>query len=515
LFGIETAVRKAAVINRIWLHPPMALARLGSSETPCDNYHWGPNDTRPDGTGKTKLEADETLVVRPDNTLELHRPETIEFKDALGRFKPVCPFFELHGEWIAHGERQEGCITEDVLKLAGCTVADVRWTVTVANLKPFHYTGKPDDRISASVSVKGDEHGRVALHGRAPRDTPRPLVPHGRDIPLGSVQALKPSPKFPDVRLRFTPPHGLIYGPANFNERIAEIVAAHPDSQWLERGDSPRPFQLPNEQLFLNPESAWAQFLDTGNPFRTNPALAFAFDDRPPVRGFPSLGLVDDVSDGIVHCTLGEMTAMARIVVAPPDYAPDRRPFISLADGLTSRERPMDVHEPDYVKDPDLLALEVADLLERVFETQGLLNLDVLHFRAHDLNRGHARDLGLHPEAFANSMFTVPPALKDRPLPLTELGRQRHRRMLALEVLEDRLRDDPGLIERLIRPPLAPERHHDRRMPAGMQGADGLPLHLTQRQYDLLLVWVRQLRLAEKNPKRPNSPKIAKNRQDT
>lgn len=489
------------MITRIWLHPPLALARLGPSETPCENYRWGANDTRPDGTGKTKLERELTLVVRPDNTLESVWPETIEFKDARGRFKPLCPFFELHGEWIAHGRRDEGPISEDVLKLARCTVADIRWTVTVANLKPFHYTGQPDDRISASVSVRGDQNERVALGGRAPRDTTRPLVPHGRDIPLGWIQTPKLSDNSRDVRLRFTPPHGLVYGPADFNERIARIVREFPKSRWCGTGDPPKPFQLPEAQLFLNPRAPWPQFVETGNPFRTNPGLTFAFDDRAFALddwrsggGFPSLGLVDDVSDGVVHCTLGQLTAMARIVVAPPDYAPDRRPFVSLADGLTTRERPQDVLDPAYLEDPDLLALEVADLLERVFETQGLLNLDALHLRAHDLNRGHARDLGLHPEAFADKMFTVPPALKNRPLPLTELGRQRHRRMLALEVLEDRLRDDPDLIERLIRPPLAAERHHDQRMPAGMQGSDGLPLHLTQRQYDLLLVWVRQLR---------------------
>jgi hypothetical protein len=78
-------------------------------------------------------------------------------------------------------------------------------------------------------------------------------------------------------------------------------------------------------------------------------------------------------------------------------------------------------------------------------------------------------------------------------LPLTEGGRQRHRRFVALEVFEDILREQPELISRVIRPPLTSDHYYDRKMPVAMRGSDRHPLHLTRRQFNLLVTWARYL----------------------
>ncbi len=61
-------------------------------------------------------------------------------------------------------------------------------------------------------------------------------------------------------------------------------------------------------------------------------------------------------------------------------------------------------------------------------------------------------------------------------------------------MIEDLLREQPDLIQRVVREPMTGERYYDRRMPAVMRGSDRHPLHLTRRQYDLLNAWAAALR---------------------
>ena len=58
--------------------------------------------------------------------------------------------------------------------------------------------------------------------------------------------------------------------------------------------------------------------------------------------------------------------ATARVLSSCPDYAPDRRPFYSLADDLADRDLP-----PINIDDdpPQQALYEIADLFERAFET--------------------------------------------------------------------------------------------------------------------------------------------------
>lgn len=96
-------------------------------------------------------------------------------------------------------------------------------------------------------------------------------------------------------------------------------------------------------------------------------------------QGGQSWGVVDDTCDGIVRVAIEmgslRFSAMARVSAGPPDFAPDRRPFASLADDLADRELP--ALTDAEIADP-ITVTEVADLLRRVFETVSLTNLDAL-----------------------------------------------------------------------------------------------------------------------------------------
>jgi hypothetical protein len=61
------------MIQQVWLYPPLAIARLGPSDIPCDSFNWGTNDMRPRGTGQTTIEPAETLHLAVDGTVtQLH-----------------------------------------------------------------------------------------------------------------------------------------------------------------------------------------------------------------------------------------------------------------------------------------------------------------------------------------------------------------------------------------------------------------------------------------------------------
>ncbi|MBT2412045.1 hypothetical protein J7I94_15955 [Streptomyces sp. ISL-12] len=444
------------MIDRIWLHPPLAIARLGPSPVPCDNYHWGPSDLSPRGTGKTTVVPAVTLDLAADGTLSERMPTKAQFKDTDG-WRPVCPYFELHATWTSGGERRTGPLTEAVLAESGLSPADLCWRVAVANLKAYHYTQATGDRVEAHAEVRGDDHTRHALDGTSPQDDARPLVPSGAGLPLGAVQLPAPNAALPELRLRFTPGAGAVYGPTDLATR----------AQGTE-------YRLPPERLILNRDAVWCGFplQNISDDPRTVPGGLFAGAELE-----ESLGLVDDVCDGTVVATLpGGLTATARIVVGPPDFAPDRRPFISLADGLADRVRRADVHDPAYLADERLTALEVRDLFERVLETMGNVNVEV--------QNGRFRTPPLEPPRKLTSVL----------LELTDRGRRRHRRYVALEALEDLLREQPGLLRRVVREPVPDEPVWDERMPVAMRGADSYALHLTRRQYDLLVNWSRTLR---------------------
>ena len=392
-------------MKRIYFRPPLAFARVGSSPDPLEAFDWAPNDVAPHGTGKTTLKPIPSLLMSPEGALtEEPARETIEFRDADGRLKPVCPFFELWCTRVdAEGEEVDAPVTVDVLRGADLELADVAWTVEVANLKAYHMSQAPGDQVRAQVTLKGDDGVRRPLNGVSPQVVGEPLIPEGQSVPLGSVQLSRPNAALPELRLRFTPPAGVVYAPTDFAERVRTLRGVEND------------YRIPASRTFLNPSAAWPQLV-LGADSRTNPGGLFMQDSQG-----RSLGVVDDVCDGLIKCRLEvggrTLTATARIVSGPPDYAPDRRPFNSLADGLKDR-----VDRDEGVASDD----EVKDLFERILETMGLSNLEVQNARsARENERLQMASGDTGPRR--GPAFPQPPQTREDPLPLTDRGRQWHR----------------------------------------------------------------------------------------
>src|SRR5262249_8087541 len=147
------------------------------------------------------------------------------FRDSQGRIRPVAPFLEV---W-ARLEGSEALVplTPDVLAQAGTTLDAVGWSVVVANAKAFRRTGDAHDRVEARTGWFSD-HAVHVLAGRSANFLP------DASIPFGHVQFLKPSAAFPEVRLRFTPAAGLVYGSAGDPDpgRLAGLVYDPSKGTW-------------------------------------------------------------------------------------------------------------------------------------------------------------------------------------------------------------------------------------------------------------------------------------------
>lgn len=461
------------LLKKIWLTPPFAIARVGRSQTPCASFFWGENDLSPRGTGKTTILPAETLTVSETGEITGEIPTHIYFKDKEG-FRPVCPFFELKCEWEdLEGNLYSGSVTPDLLEKLGVDASSIFWTVEIANLKAYHYTQAEQEKIFARLELRGNDTEKKELLGAGHNITGKEsLFLDGANIPMGFIQLSKPNKDYPEYRLRFYAPKGNVYGPQDLASRDPM-------------------YHFPSDRLIVNSNSEWAQYRPSLNDSRTNPSGLYAsYNDN----GLKSLGLIDDVGDGIIRCSLNGFTASCRITVGPPDYAPDRRPFVSLADGLKDRITRSDVLTEEYISESETTSEEIRDLFERVLETMELMNLDYQNARAINENIGVAQGIGLPESEGANKLFPSIDKLTGRPLPLTELGRQTHRRFIALEVIEDKLRENPELLDRWIRKPMTGDRFYDMRMPPLMRGSDRYPMHVTQRQYNLLKAWVKSLR---------------------
>jgi hypothetical protein len=216
---------------------------------------------------------------------------------------------------------------------------------------------------------------------------------------------------------------------------------------------------------------------------------------------------VDDICDGIISCEIVSapepVCAHARVVVTPPDYAPDRRPFATIADGLKDRmdrdevleSKYMEVKAPPGAPAPLLVDLEVCDLMERILETMGLINVDVYNDRVNVIANPNIQYLQGLPMGAKERIkaFRPPVSIDHEPFPLTERGRQHHRRFVVLQVFTQVVQQAPDLLEKVIRQPLSENPYFTTQMPPGMRGAYGGPLHLTRRQCDLLIAWARKI----------------------
>ena len=178
------------------------------------------------------------------------------------------------------------------------------------------------------------------------------------------------------LRVRFTPAQGNVYGPPN--------AVAGPASP-LQPGQALAASTLggrlheivPQENRILSPSTPWSRYIMDKRGDDPQPSDSY---DGANVGQNRSWGVVDDTCDGIIEAQLvikeERFVAMARVLSTCPDYAPDRRPFYSVADDLADRDLPsVDIGSDDTQH-------EVTDLFQRAFETASIFNLDAMRERA-------------------------------------------------------------------------------------------------------------------------------------
>jgi hypothetical protein len=204
------------------------------------------------------------------------------------------------------------------------------------------------------------------------------------------------------------------------------------------------------------------------------------------------------------------LTAKSVAFVGPPDFAPDRRPFLSAADELNDRDA--DAATRNAALGDDDLDRWVGDLFERIYETASLFNVDLYRngrgadlpaqkLKAKDIDEG-GRDrpttaMGGR-DALRNPLYKLAPPGDDDPLPLSSHARMRHRALSDLQNLIELVSLDPNRLATLVRPPFEIEAFENplvtsMRMPPFMRQSNAQPLTLANWQYDLLMHWVDRI----------------------
>ena len=354
-------------IKALRILPPFAIARLGSADEPMDNYTIeidppAANEKEPLGyrAHQAAADADRRRAFRRNRTRQ-EAAVPLEFKRD-GQIRPVAPFLEV----FAVTENDELVpLTVELLQENGFEVRDVSWSVSVANRKVARRTGDEDD-VVATGEVAIRDHDTlciVTLHGTCPKR----FASADDSVIFGQARFIKPNKDHPEIRLRFTPAQGLIYGPKNANRPGDDSGRKTPKTT----GKRDRPYRnsrRPGDVYDPDKGGIWAGYSDVSDdPDRqtrrprdptdwknrrnaiwagerlgseydneTVPPALFAIDPPAPSWLYDneavSRGYLDDACDGFVEVRIarpGEdpeqsaLKATARICSAPPAMAPD------------------------------------------------------------------------------------------------------------------------------------------------------------------------------------------------
>ncbi|MGV3599646.1 MAG: hypothetical protein ACO1N1_00495 [Dyadobacter fermentans] len=446
--------------------PPIAIGRLGESDKPMAAYDLELSKDKP--LDFRKIVPEQSFQVHPSTgELTAYNPKKVAFKDAenledkTGKAHPVAPFLEV----FAITDQEPGKLvplTVDLLQKTGHQLEDISWSVQVGNIKIFRRTNDENDKMYATIND-------IRSHELKPLLGECNNFIDGKTLPLGFVQFIKPTPDFPEIRFRFTPAAGKVYGSSltRFNNGKEQV-----DPVFAGRREDPILYDIK--------KGKWHGYSETStpNPLYTNPAQIFAgYSDANGNQ--VSWGYLDDECDGFVTVKLsgqaGTLSANAHISAGPPAYAPDTLPIRVVSDELEQILLGTDV-------DGEVTIEEAEEIVRRAFETIRLMNTAIMNGNAYEgkLNvastmvRQNTNDFGrLYEPIMATSLVDN----------------------MALQVLHERV--FAGLstgaspwFEDLLR---HPEEIGDlsakalRKMPALMRGADGRSLTFTRRQINMVI----------------------------
>ena len=443
-------------IQELRILPPLAIARLGASSIPLAAYSLAiPKDNPLDFR---QIFPEETLEI-DSATGEVARaevPANIRFRDDEG-IRPVAPFLEV---WAIMATDELVPLTQDLLVNEGLGLEAISWSVEVANHKVFRRTGNDADRVTATVTNIVD-HQAHQLFGNCANFLP------GKTLPFGSVRFIKPTNNFPEIRLRFTPAGGFVYGAS--------------DQRYISNTKTETDPVLISERIIYDPKKGWLGFREPDVPTLTNPGQIFAgYDDN---GTQVSWGYLDDTCDGSVSVALNRKNGLkpleARAIISsgPPTFVPDALPIRTVTDDLLQIALGPDISPDEQV--PIDVALEI---IRRSFDTIRQLNTAVMN--GNPVN-GRLR--------VASTMV-----VQDS----NDFGRQYAPIMAATLVDQSAVRalheriftalssgSAPWFADVLRRPEEIGDLSDKgrRKMPAMMRGADGRMLCLTRRQINQII----------------------------
>lgn len=439
-------------IEELRILPPLAVGRLGAAPTPMDNYELQVDAQRP--LGYRRLAPAQTLRLDPESgEVSAFTPAELHFSEA-GKARPVAPFLEV---WALMDDGMLSPLTSDLLAAAGASAADVRWRIHLANHKLYRRTGDQADRIEAQLEV-GD-HARHEVRADCANFWP------GKQLPLGHAQYAKPTKDFPEIRLRYTPAGGYVYGSSReppppgrpADQNIVEVLYDGARGGWLGYFDPPQ-----------------------GAPQLTIPAEIYT-GTREGGR-LVSKGYIDDECDGLIYVEVkidGRLlSAYARVGAGAAAYAPDGLPIRSVADDLDQAIEGCEIDLGEVGEDE---IAEVEEIVRRAFESVRLMNTVVMNGNAVDGRVDVASTMVRQDTADTGRLFE--PIMARSLVDSVALENLHQSLLVALrsgtapwfaDVLREH--DEIGDLSAKAR----------RKMPALMRGADGRYLTLTRRQVSII-----------------------------
>jgi hypothetical protein len=458
-------------IRQIRILPPLAFARLGSAAEPQDNYTIEENLDHP--LGFRRIKGAETPIVdeASGEIRETRVPRVMQFKHD-GKIRPVAPFLEVFAL------TEKGVLEPldlDLLQRHRLGPENVSWQVSVANRKVVRRTGDADDLVAA-------ETGWFSSH------EPQRLLGHcknfiGQDagVDFGRVRYIKPNAKYPQIRLRFTPAHGLIYGPnkPKENEQPPIIPAERAIYDMDKGGWCGFELKVPDDASSKDPLPFLNETLPPSLFAIIPPAPSWLHGNKAVSRGY-----LDDACDGFIEVALtfrtGErLVATARISSGPPALIPDSLFVRSLADDLDQV-----IHGPVVPKDEpyEVTRARAEDIIRRAYETVRFMNVAVMNGNTVKGRPPLSLDTMPAEEAFDTERMLRPVMSEESVDTLAVLAL--HQQVFAA------LRGGaaPWFV-RLLRRPDEVADYTDqgrRKMPALMCGADNNYLALTHRQIDTI-----------------------------
>jgi hypothetical protein len=463
--------------------PPIAIGRLGESDEPMAAYDLELSKEKP--LDYRTIVPKTTLKVDPvTGKIKAHKPSNIKFKDAsnlgvkTGKVHPVSPFLEVFAITDINPDELVP-LTEDLLVKVGLSLKDITWDVEVGNLKIFRRTFIEEDKIFAKIT-NINSHELKPLLGECKNFIVE------KKLPLGSIQFIKPTNEFPELRLRYTPAGGKVYG-SSLMQKLSPQAPETVDPTFINHKD---------RILYDIKKGTWRGYTESGNTnvLYTAPAQLFAgYPVNDAAQNRISWGYIDDECDGFVTVKLKTsnnktLTAKAHISAGPPSFAPDTLPIRVVSDELEQILLNTEIEGEVGIE-------EAEEIIRRAFETIRLMNTTVMNGNSYEGKQNVASTMVRQNTNDFGRLF--------EPIMATSLVDN-----LALQILHERVFNglssgaSPWFEELLRKPNDIGDLSSKglRKMPALMRGADGRSLTFTHRQINMIIKAANTALFKDTNP---------------